>query len=207
MMISYAVTVKDELDELKKLLAIVIDNKRDEDEIVVLSDTPVQEDVVLLIKEIQGCNRSLMLVLEKHSLNGDFASHKNYLNGLCVGDWIFQIDADEVPSEYLLEHLPGILENDVDLIWVPRVNTVEGLTDEHVQKWGWVVDRYNRVNWPDWQGRIYRNDPEIKWVNKVHEKIVGAKKFTKLPAAEYWAIDHHKTIKKQESQNKLYETL
>lgn len=205
MMISYAVTVKDEYDEIYRLMKVLFEYKREEDEVVILYDLPLDDDMheALWMWSTQSGDAKIF----GRKFDGDFSEHKNYLNSKCTGDWIFQIDADENVSEYLLEHLPEILENDVDLIWVPRVNTVEGLTDEHVQKWGWVVDRYNRVNWPDWQGRIYRNDPEIKWVNKVHEKIVGAKKFTKLPAAEYWAIDHHKTIKKQESQNKLYETL
>ena len=28
----------------------------------------------------------------------------------------------------------------IEMLLVPRVNTVEGLTQEHIQKWGWRVD-------------------------------------------------------------------
>jgi hypothetical protein len=41
---------------------------------------------------------------------------------------------------------------------VPRVNTVKGITQEHIQKWGWIVDNQGRVNWPDLQWRIYANN-------------------------------------------------
>ena len=36
-------------------------------------------------------------------LNKDFASFKNNLKDHCSGDYIFQIDADEYPDEYLMD--------------------------------------------------------------------------------------------------------
>jgi hypothetical protein len=102
-----------------------------------------------------------------------------------------------------------VLENNssVDLYAVPRVNTVEGLTPQHIQKWGWNVNEQGWVNWPDFQTRIYRNTPEIKWINKVHERLDGHKQFAYLPMEEEWSLYHPKTIERQEKQNNYYDSL
>ncbi len=124
------------------------------------------------------------------------------------GDYIFHIDADEYPHEVLIEQLPAILEtNDVDLIWIPRVNTVEGLTDEWANKWGWRVTENGWVNYPDYQSRVFRNNDEIFWQNKVHERIVGTKTYAHLPPHEELSLYHPKTIEKQIKQNTYYEGL
>ena len=140
---------------------------------------------------------------------GHFADWKNKLTSYCTGDFIFQIDADEYPHPYFIADLPAIIESnpEVDLYLVPRVNTVEGLAPEHIQKWGWRVDGNGWVNWPDWQHRVYRNSPEIKWQNKVHEILAGQKRFTYLPQSEEYALFHPKTIQRQEKQNNYYDTL
>jgi glycosyltransferase involved in cell wall biosynthesis len=137
--------------------------------------------------------------------NNNFADWKNILNDYCSGDYIFQIDADEMISEYMVGNLYEILElnPDVDLIFVPRINTVEGITQEHINKWGWNVNDKGYVNYPDYQGRIYRKN--MSWYGKVHERIIGGQKFSSLPNDnELYCIQHHKTITKQEKQNDLY---
>ena len=138
-----------------------------------------------------------------------FADWKNKLTEYCEGDYIFQIDADEIPNDILIESLPNILETNPDneVYLVPRINTVLGLTNEHVSKWRWNVDKEGRVNWPDYQWRIWKNKSEIKWVNKVHEKLEGYKTYAALPALPALALYHPKTIGKQEKQNEYYSTL
>jgi hypothetical protein len=108
----------------------------------------------------------------------------------------------------MLELLPQILKSnpEVDLYYVPRINTVSGITQEYIQRWGWKYEN-NRVNWPDYQTRIYRNSPEIQWKNKVHEVIEGYKQFTVLPAVDELALIHPKTIEKQRNQNEFYKTI
>ena len=126
----------------------------------------------------------------------------------CSGDYIFQIDADEIPHKSLLHNLPVLLEsNSVEMLRVPRVNTVNGLTENHITKWGWRVNENGWVNWPDPQWRIYKRTPEIKWRNKVHEVIDGYKTHADLPYEEEWCLYHPKDIKRQEKQNKFSETL
>ena len=208
MKISYAITVCDELEELKRLVDLLTRNKHKEDEIVILFDQVkgTQEVITYLdtirgIKGIKGC-------LVSDRFEGHFADWKNLLTSNCTGDFIFQIDADEYLPEEFIDLLHQILEAnpEVDLYYVPRINTVSGLTEEHIQKWGWKVQN-GRVNWPDYQSRIYRNSPEIKWENKVHEKIVGFKQYTTLPAVDELALIHPKTIERQEKQNAYYDTL
>ena len=208
MKISYAITVCDELEELKRLVDFLTSNKHKQDEIVILFDQVkgTQEvltylDTIRTIKGIKGC-------LVSDRFKGHFADWKNLLTANCTGDFIFQIDADEYLPEEFIDLLHQILEAnpEVDLYYVPRINTVSGLTEEHIQKWGWRVQN-GRVNWPDYQSRIYRNSPEIKWENKVHEKIVGFKQYTTLPAVDELALIHPKTIERQERQNNYYATL
>jgi glycosyltransferase involved in cell wall biosynthesis len=136
--------------------------------------------------------------------NDNFADWKNRLNDYCTGDYIYQIDADEMISEYMVKNLHQILEMnpDVDLIFVPRINTVSGITHEHVLKWRWNVNEKGYVNFPDRQGRIYRKG--MSWYSKVHERIIGGSKFASLPDDEEYCIQHHKTIERQERQNDYY---
>jgi hypothetical protein len=179
----------------------------------------LQDNIVILYDEANG-DPEIENFLRSHSVNGEFSWHKakfnkhfadwkNKLTSLCNGDYIFQIDADEIPAEDLIRHLPEIIElnPEMDIYLVPRVNTVEGLTATHVAKWGWKVNEEGWVNWPDFQWRIWKNKPEIKWVNKVHERLDGFKTYTALPDAEYFALYHPKTIEKQEKQNNLYDTI
>jgi hypothetical protein len=99
------------------------------------------------------------------------------------------------------------MNENVDVMLVPRVNTVEGLTTEHIQKWGWRVDDKGWVNFPDHQWRIYKNSPEIKWKNKVHEVLEGFKVIANLPGTEAYSLYHPKEIERQEKQNNYYSTL
>jgi hypothetical protein len=97
--------------------------------------------------------------------------------------------------------------NDIEVLRIPRINTVSGLTQEHIQKWGWNVNEEGWVNFPDYQWRIYKRSPYIKWENRVHEVLNGFKSLAFLPAVEEYCLTHHKDIKRQERQNAYYETL
>lgn len=208
MKISYAVTVCDEFAEIQVLLSKLISHKQEQDEIVVLVDLNKNSPASYLLKYLRELEASNRIKLEEGYFDGHFANWKNKLNALCSGDFIFQIDADEYFPDEFVDLMHQILDAnpEVDLYFVPRINTVSGLTEEHILKWGWTVQN-GRVNWPDYQSRIYRNSPEIKWENKVHEKIVGFKQYTTLPAVDELALIHPKTIERQEKQNDYYATL
>lgn len=205
MKISYAITVCNELEEVKRLVNFLLSNKRQQDEIVILFDEENGTDEVFdyVESQVYGCE----VFCEK--FKGHFADWKNELTSHCTGNYIFQIDADELPSEELINGLPYILEinQDIDAFRVPRINTVEGLTQEHIQKWRWHVDSKGWVNFPDYQWRIYKNNSSIIWKNKVHEVLEGYKITTSLPAEEAFCLYHPKTIDRQEKQNNYYDTL
>ena len=197
-------------DRLKKLLILLRTNIDKNDCIgVLLDENNVTEEVDSLCNQfLVPDNESFRVIYS--NLDKDFASFKNigyHLFDDC--DWIFNIDADELPSSILIQNIKQIIDlnPDTELIYVPRINTVEGLTQEHVNKWRWQVNEEGWVNWPDYQGRIYKRSPMIEWKGKVHERIEGIKKYSHLPAKEEFAFHHPKTIDRQERQNKFYETL
>jgi len=211
MKISFAITVCNELEEIKTLIPFLLENKRVEDEIVILVDIS-KEDNGELRGWLNETKQSLILKndpikIYEDKFQGHFANWKNKLNDYCVGDYIFQIDADEMISEYMVKHLHEILEmnKQVDLIFVPRINTVNGLTEEHVKQWGWKVNEKGWVNFPDSQGRVFRKG--MIWYGKVHERIIGGQKFSSLPLDEEYCILHHKQIGRQEKQNNFYKTI
>lgn len=206
--ISYAVTVCNEFIEIQKLIIFLRENKRSNDEVVILFDQKNGSEEVAnwLTKQNKYPNIQFWRGLD---FEGHFADWKNKLSEYCNGDYIFQIDADEIPNKTLLENLPTILEGNPDneVFLVPRVNTVKGIMPEHLKKWNWTLNEDGWVNWPDYQWRIWKNIPEIKWVNKVHERLEGFKTYAPLPAQEELALYHPKQIERQEKQNKYYETL
>jgi esterase/lipase len=207
--ITYAITVCNELNEITNLINFLHPRIKSDDEILIQYDEDsVSKEVLDYLKIISQLHKNEIKVIG-FPLNGDFASYKNNLKDNSNGIFIFQIDADEIPSEHLMENIHSFLEynKDVDLYFVPRVNTVEGLTDEHIQKWRWNVNEKGWVNFPDYQTRIYRRTSEIHWVNKVHERIVGFNTMTVLPSEEDYCLYHHKEIQRQEKQNAYYETL
>ena len=198
--ISYAITACNEHVELEHLLNQLTEYIRPEDEIVVQIDITATDEVASVVEKYN-------LIKYYYSLNKDFASFKNNLKGLCTKDYIFQIDADEYLSEELLTYLPVILESnpDIEMFSVPRINTVDGLTEQHIKQWGWNVNEKGWVNYPDYQNRILKNISTIHWVNKVHEKLVGAMVTTAIPPG--YDLIHPKDIVRQEKQNAYYNTI
>jgi len=207
MTISYAITVCNELEEITKLLNFLQLNIRPDDEILIqydeLSVTDEVKDYITLMDSMHKNHKVIGFPLNK-----DFATFKNNLKSNCSGDYIFQIDADEIPNAALIEHLPTLIEqNPVDVIFVPRVNIVQDITQEHIDKWKWNVNDKGWVNWPDYQLRIYKKTDDIEWGNKVHETLTGYDTFSNFPAEEIWSLYHYKQIDKQEKQNEFYETI
>lgn len=207
MSISYAITVCNEFVEIQKLVPFLLKLKRQQDEIVILYDQKNgNEEIASWLKKF---NKLPNVQFWRGFFDGHFADWKNKLTEYCKGDYIFQIDADELPNRALIENLPNIIEANptIEVYLVPRVNTVEGLTEEHIKKWNWNVNDKGWVNWPDPQWRLWKNKPEIKWVNKVHERLDGYKTYSNLPFQEELALYHPKDIVRQEKQNAFYDTL
>ena len=206
MKISYSILTHNEDESLQKLLEFLVKHKDEEDEIVILDDYSDNEKTKEILDTLCSIHE---IKFEQRHLLKDYAGQKNYLTRMCSGDYIVNIDADELPNKWLMKNIKPILESNptIDLYWIPRVNTVDGLTQEHINKWGWNVNEHGWINFPDWQGRIWRNRPNIMWKNKVHELLTGYKEHTYLPAEEEFCFYHPKDIDRQEKQNKFYDTI
>jgi glycosyltransferase involved in cell wall biosynthesis len=204
--ISFAITACNEHVELDKLLTTLYLNIKEGDEIVVQLDTTATPEVRNIVSKPDPNVVPFKLI--EFALNNDFATFKNNLKSICTNEWIFFIDADEYLSDDLLFNIHEILdanEGIVDVISVPRINTVDGLTREHIDKWRWFVDENGYVNYPDYQTRICSNKSSIIWVNKVHERLTGWKTTANLPYG--YDLIHPKTIERQERQNNYYNTI
>jgi glycosyltransferase involved in cell wall biosynthesis len=204
MTISYAITACNEHRELDRLLEQLTNSIREEDQIVVQLDKSATVEVRSVCFDY---GRKNLLVVE-YPLNKDFASFKNNLSDNCSRDWIFQIDADEYPNPALIEILPALLDENytTEVFLVPRINTVEGLTQNHINQWRWNVQN-GRINFPDYQWRIWKNTKKIRWINKVHERLDGFETYAALPTEDEFCLFHPKDIERQERQNKFYESI
>jgi len=203
MKISYAILTHNEGEYIDKLLSFLVKHKRDEDEIVVVDDYSDEEKTINALSNYKD-----HISLFQRKFDGD-ATQKNYLNTKCSGDYILQLDADEIFKAEFIEMLPSILEvnNQIDLFYIPRINTVEGLTKEHINKWKWNVNENGWVNFPDFQMRLFKNTPEIKWDGLLHSKIIGFTSYVALPQNELYCMIHPKRINRQEEQNNLYDRI
>ena len=202
--ISFAITACNETAELKRLINQLNKCKVDGDEIIIQIDTEnASQEMLDLVGTFEGIERIFS------QLNGDFSTFKNNIKNHCTKNYIFFIDADEEVNEDQIYMIREVIKLNpkIECFLVPRINTVTGLTQQHIAQWGWRVDQHQRINWPDYQFRICKNKPEIHWVNKVHERLVGYEIVTRLPAEDVYALGHHKTIQKQEKQNNFYNTL
>ena len=205
MKISYGITVHNETEELNRLLEILIKNIGEEDEIIICDDFSNRETRDVIDHWDLHSPDSKVIKHYTRKLDGNFAAQKNSVIENSSGDYVFHIDADEYPNEILLQQLKQILEmNDVDLVWIPRVNTVDGFTQEDVQRWGWRISEQGWVNYPDYQARVFRRDSKIRWTRPLHEHIIGCKTYSHLPPQEELSLYHPKTKDKQEQQNKFY---
>jgi hypothetical protein len=202
--VSYGITVNDEVKELQKLLEILLPLIDKNDEIIVLQDiTNKNKEVTELL-----ANYDTIVKLEAR-LDGDFATFKNRLIEKANCQYLFQIDADEYPTEQFIKTLKPYLkkEKSVEMFLVPRINIVEGITGEYVQQMGWDMNAEGYINFPDYQARIIKNNKKIFWKNKVHEVLYGNKNFTEVPQKYELSLVHKKNFEKQKKQNDFYETL
>lgn len=204
--IAYGITVCNEARELDELLTMLIPVIGKHDSVLVLQDIAQEHEAVNNIIAKYKTNVKHV----KAKLNGDFATFKNILINEAEADYLFQIDADEIPKRSLIKKIKGILRKraDSDCFLVPRINIVNGLSQQEVEKWNWTLDGKNRVNYPDYQFRIFKLNGNIKWQFKVHEELCGFKKAFYMPQkTEEYCLLHIKEIARQQKQNDFYASL
>jgi len=209
--ISYSITCYNEHKELDRLLSHLSQYVRPEDEVVIIQDISIKNAKSVIQTEVEELEKVLSkydFQVHQFEFKKDFAELKNFAKSKCSGDYIFSIDADEIPNPILIEQLPIILDiNEPELVWVPRINIVNDITEWHIKHWGWNQTEKGWINFPDYQARIFKNADHIKWVRPVHEVIEGAKTYSHLPPHEELTLLHEKDIRKQEFQNKLYQEI
>jgi hypothetical protein len=210
MKISYGITAWIEHNELNRLLTFLNPRIDNEDEIIIVYDqNRVTPEVMDIMENFKRDNYAYY----PFDFQQDWLANKNYLGTKCTGEYIFQIDADELPNEVLIQNIKILIEsNPSDVFIVPRINIVEELTKEHIEQWGWRVNEKGWVNYPDPQKRIYKNSPSIQWKDpegqpQIHGMVTGYKTYVNLPYEEEWSLYHMKDVKKQEYQNNLYDNI
>ncbi len=215
LIVSYAVSVCNEIEEIQILIPHLLKHKRPQDEIVVIFDSVNgSNEVEKYLRSIEpGLTYS---PIEKYpfrwygfDFHNNFSELKNEQKEMCRGNFIFSVDADEIPNEGLMKNIHWLIDSnkEVDLFLVPRENFVVGITKEYIEQNRWVKDELDRINYPDFQTRIYRNVDNIKWVNRVHERLDGFKKYAYLPTVREYNLNHTKTFERQIKQNNYYNTL
>lgn len=197
MKISYAICVCNESRDLYSLIAFLKKVKDPEDEINVLVDslhvTPQVRRVLEHFKDD--------ITQNERDFDGDFAKHRNYHIEKCTGDYIFTIDPDEMPQELLIRKLRDIInETQCDIIAIPRVNICPGYTQDWLTKCNFKLNACGWINWPDFQMRIMKNDPNIRWTKELHETISGFKKPISLESIPDIALWHIKSVEKQDNR-------
>lgn len=205
--ITYAITVCNEKDELAALLPQIFRHANKRDQVIVLQDiSTLDNDVQNLIEEYGD-----KILYLQGRLDGDFSKFKNRLIAPAIGDYLFQIDADELPAQYLLKNLGSFLRkyHKIDCFCVPRINIVEGITQSYLNRWNWTQNEDGYVNFPDFQMRLFKlKSKRIRWVNKVHERLDGYDSQMNLPSDNYdFCLIHKKDIKRQVIQNDFYDNL
>ena len=203
-MITYAITVADEFFEFKRLINSLEPYVLPDEEIVILADA---NKVTLEIEEFCWlCG----LEVNYFDFQKDFSEFKNELFELSTKDYLMQIDADEQIPPSLLNALRIVAQRgEIDLLWIPRINVVRGATEERIKKYNWQINKMGWEGFPDFQSRFVSTKGHVKWQNKVHEVLAGAKNQAKLSSdpIEHFCILHVKDIQKQEKQNDLYDTI
>ena len=197
MIISYAICVCNEARDLFSLVSFLLKVKDGEDEINILVDTIHVSDNVKNVLKYFGDK----IVIYERDFDGNFAEHRNFHLTKCSGDYIFIIDPDEMPKENLIINLKKMIhDSGAELIMVPRINIHPGFTQEWLKKCNFRTNELDWINWPDYIYRVFKNTPQIKYGNELHENIIGTDKRVLLNADPSVAVWHIKSVEKQDNR-------
>jgi len=205
--IAYIIGTHNEGKPIKKLIELILKEKDSNDELIIVDNNSDDPDTLTILEEYWEYVKTYDKPIT------DFSEYKNFKKSLTKAHFIFDLDGDEFINPILLKTIKEIIigNHEIDVYEVPRVNIVEGITPEYARSVGYHLDSDMFINWYDPQKRIYRNTPEIVWINKVHETLSGFKTITTLPYQDEqgkkvtdYSLLHIKTIQKQKQQNELY---
>jgi len=195
MIITYSIQVCNESRELYSVLSFLLKVKDEEDYINVVVDSLHKTEKV---DKVLKYFANHINIFERPFDN--FYDNSTYHGTVAKGDYVFSFDADEMPQEILIKNIKKIIEDsEADLVWIPRINIHPGITQEYIQSNKIIINDMGWINWPDYQGRIYKKCDYIQWSDELHTKLKGAKKSIPLSATPQLALWHIKSMEKQES--------
>lgn len=176
--ISYCVTVCNEINELIRLTNFILPYIKLGDELLIQYDTDsVTDDVKNYLDSLKTSEPEKVTVVS-HPLNNNFAQFKNNLKNNARGVYILQLDADELISNSFMGDLHDIIEenNGVDLFFMPRLNTVDGITESHINKWGWKITKNTDITG---ESKIDIDSDEYKYLQKM-KYIIDEDEYTSI---------------------------
>ena len=203
-------------DDLYCILNTIMKLKERDDRVVVCLDKGLTNE--RMPKIVNYFNAELAW-FDLH--NSNFQERFEFHKTLFKNDLVFAWDADEIVPYLLLKVFREPFQNDpeLDMLLVPRINLFPDATPENVSIM-YVGDRRQNeilesqarhplgwVNWPDYQLRVHRPMPYLKWGPATHSSIIGYKKAAQLPADPAIALVHIKTVEHQDRILRFYDKL
>lgn len=196
MKLTYSVQVCNESRELFSLLQFLTKVIDDEDIIHVVVDTVRKTEKVQMVLE----HFKDKIVIFERPFDSFYKNGSFHMNN-AVGDYVFGLDADEMPQELLIKNIKNIItESGADIIGIPRINIHPGSTEKFIHDSNFKVNDVGWINWPDFQLRICRVCDHVKLTDEVHTKLTGSDKIAMLQPNPKMALWHIKSVDKQESR-------
>jgi hypothetical protein len=131
---------------------------------------PIAEEIVVAV-DVSGGERDLAALgaladrLFEIEIEAFVEQAIAWLHAQCSADWILRIDDDEVPSVALIEQLPELIRaRDVLQYW-PSRRWLYPDAGHWLDEWPWF---------PDFQGRLVRNDPLLWFPGICHSSLALA---------------------------------
>ena len=217
MKLSYAILWAGERELLMLLRHLIETGKFHGTEIVILADRGKIVEHSYLHEEAMKLAYEFNFSEGNHAcleFGGDFSRRRNTLVAMCRGEWIFHIDADELPTQGLMEFINNTIVSNImpgggsfpDAFAIARENFVAGVTQEYLDEMKWIRDESGRINWPDYQIRLHQKKEHIYWTGKVHETICKVPLLHRIDTTGKF-LRHYKTFDQQKAQNSLYKRL
>ena len=199
MKLTYTIQVCNESRELFSLLQFITRVKDEEDEInVVVDSTNKTEKVDMVLEHFKDTVNVYERPFDQFHVNAQFHTEK------ATGDYIFGIDADEMPQEMLIKNIKRIIDDtQAEVISIPRINIHPGITEQEVKDFGFHVNEVGFINWPDYQTRIFKKCDHIHWTDTLHTTLVGSDKIVGVKPNPSMALWHIKSMEKQKSRWKI----
>lgn len=204
--LSIGILVHDEAEELDRLLSAIGAYTAPWLEVVIVEDTATPE-----VRAVLETHRSSVVhAVHSRKLDKNFADQRNFLKGKCRGRYILMLDADELPPGHVMANMARLLDfmdaNALEVVALPRINLLTG-GDLNSLPPRYPVDERGWVGFPEYQNRLFRNDPALRWVNRVHERLIGYKRRMLLPAEEAYALLHRKDFDDFVRSNSYYDRI